>query len=257
MLKLLKFELLGNYRSYFHTYLFYLLFCIIAPFASNALQNIFIPVLGISSVAIMISVFINIIVNFCKSMFTKEGYLSHTLPYKGSVLLASKFLSAILWLCITILVLIGGILILSLLVTLRSGISVKELYSGLEMANAFIRYEMALEGFHEIFTLKRMISSGLILSLVSLIYCYMLIFMIAILVNTPIIRSYKTPIGIVLFFLITMIFDRIGIPAIENIRLLEDVMYNAALIHGIQSFIQCLICYLVSVFVMNRYLEIN
>ncbi len=256
MLKLLKYELLSHYRSYCSIYLFYLLFCLITPFISYRIQEFFIPIIGVSSVAIMISVFINIVVNFCKSMFSKEGYLMHTLPYKNSVLLGSKFLSAILWLCISSVVLLGGIALLSIAVMIKEGLSLKEIYSGLEMLNSFIRYELAMEGITLRFSLGSMLTSSLILMLEGLISTYMLIFMIAIIVNTPWIKAYKVPIGIVIFFAIKTLFGRIGFPNLDNIHLISDMMYNVALVNGVWTLICCLIFYLIGLFVMDRYLEI-
>lgn len=256
MLKLLKYEMLSHVRSYCYIYLFYLIFCLIAPFVSVGLQELFLPIIGISSVAIMVSVFINIITNFCRSMFTKEGYLTHTLPYKSSVLLGSKFISAVLWLIISSLILFGGIALLTLALMVKEGISLKEIYSGLEIMNSFLRYEMAMEGIHIHFSLGSLLISSFILALEGLISTYMLIFMIAIIVNTPWIRAYKIPIGIVLFFLILTLLDRFGLPNMEHIILLKDAMYNVALLNGIWTILKIILFYLIGLFVMDRYLEI-
>ena len=255
MLKLLKYELLSNYRNYCNIYLFYLIFCFVAPFLSHNLQDIFIPILGISSVAIMISVFVNIVISFCNSMFSKEGYLTHTLPYKTSVLLGSKFCSAILWLVITSVVLFGGIALMTGMLMMREGISLKEIYSAINAFDSFMHYELTVQGIHEVFSVKSMVLSGLIITLESLISTYMLIFMIAIIVNTPWIRSYRVPIGIVLFFVVVTVFDKLGSP-IESIHLLKDAMYNVALINGFWAIIKSLIFYFIGVFIMDRYLEI-
>ncbi len=70
------------------------------------------------------------IMNFQKSLYSDQGYLSFTLPVKGSTLLHSKVITSVVWFVVSVLVLVGSSVIVFL--TFKEDILGEETYSMVE-----------------------------------------------------------------------------------------------------------------------------
>lgn len=106
MLKLLKHELLSSYRPYLISLMVFIGVCLILPQFSSWIgiyEGLFSVVFIISTLVIFFT-YLNIIYCFYKSMFTKAGYLTLTLPVNTREVIFVKLLSALIWLAIASLV---------------------------------------------------------------------------------------------------------------------------------------------------------
>ena len=117
MLKLLKYEMIHEWRSYGIIYMIFLAVCILCPilfrdqfFATRSAMDsntmadflgmIAIMAIMIMSMAIVVSTAINLALNYRNSMFKRPGYLTLTLPVSTHQLILSKVLADILWIVV-------------------------------------------------------------------------------------------------------------------------------------------------------------
>lgn len=80
---------------------------LIQSLSMSALMLYFFALIGIACAA-----YIFVIVRFYKTMYSDEGYLTHTLPVTVHTLIIGKGLAAMIWLCITYTMLMASILFL-------------------------------------------------------------------------------------------------------------------------------------------------
>ncbi len=66
----------------------------------------------VALIAVTCAAYIFVIVRFYKTMYSDEGYLTHTLPVSVHTLIVGKGLAATIWLCITYLMLAASVLLL-------------------------------------------------------------------------------------------------------------------------------------------------
>lgn len=140
MLKLLKYEFTHSMRSFGMSYLVVLVGCAILPFLVNTtiLDNfpIIAMLFGVGFtfliLGIMIALFVNIFLNYKRSMLQRPAYLTLTLPVSNFKLVVSKILMSMIWLMISFIVFIIGILIMVLISQMMySGIDMKAIFSGI------------------------------------------------------------------------------------------------------------------------------
>lgn len=116
MLKILKYELIGSYRQYLLTFVVYLLLCIAAPLLPGAIGEFLSGLLMVAIFGIVISIFVNITTCFSRSMFSRSGYLTLTLPVSSKVLVLSKLVGAMIWSLLAFFILGFGMVMLIMLV---------------------------------------------------------------------------------------------------------------------------------------------
>lgn len=116
MLKLLKYELIGSYRQYLLTFVIYLLLCCATPFLPSVINQFLSGLLMVALFGIVISIFVNIVQHFSRSMFSRPGYLTLTLPVSSKELVFSKMIGAMIWTFAAFLILGLGFMILMMLV---------------------------------------------------------------------------------------------------------------------------------------------
>ena len=68
--------------------------------------------LVLSMVAVIIFTYVVVAVRFFKSMYSREGYLTMTLPVSSSKLLGAKVIVSLIWLVLSIVVCVGMITLL-------------------------------------------------------------------------------------------------------------------------------------------------
>lgn len=239
MLKLIKYDLLGSYRQYLLTYLCYLLLCIATPLLSDIdfVASILMIGLGILMIGLSFSISINLILNFNRSMFKRPGYLTLTLPVSSKQLLLSKIISAMIWVVATILVLLVGFFILILLIANKEGLT-------LDMMMTVIQI-----GLEELPISWQDISVTIISSIISLLASIASVYAIVTFTHTKFIKKYRAAIGILIYFLIVMVFsETIGV-------LLDDMMidWSAKAVLGFTIF-KDIIVFVGSFFLMDYFL---
>lgn len=101
-LKLFKHEMKCSYRSFLILFaITFLVSLVINPNGESFIANFAILIYGISIVTILIMCVVVIVRNYHISMFSRNSYLTHTLPVSSTMLLITKTLSALLWAAIS------------------------------------------------------------------------------------------------------------------------------------------------------------
>lgn len=194
MLKLIKYELIGSYRQYLLTFLIFIIGCIIIPLLPSGMGELISGFFMMALFGIVISIFVNIILSFNNSMFKRPGYLTLTLPVSTNQLIISKVIGAFVWSTIAGIVLLIGMIILMFIVT---NTSIGVLFEAIgELIRAFtVNIPLLLQ------ELLIMITStaALILSF----------YFTVTLTHTRFIPKYKTFIGIVGYFIVSMVLGYI------------------------------------------------
>lgn len=135
--KLLKYDLKSIYKVILIFYALALIFAIIARGLTSIDNSLIFNILGqiaagiaISmTVSAMINTFIRVWVRFINNVYKDESYLTHTLPISKKTIYLSKFLSAIITMFTTVLV-----IIICLAICYYSKSNIEGLKSMLEMA---------------------------------------------------------------------------------------------------------------------------
>ncbi|WP_027399696.1 hypothetical protein [Anaerovorax odorimutans] len=114
--KLIKYDIKSTWRDFTGVYLAILLGVILIPLIINNISNGIINfAAGFIAFAIIISVIAIMIVNLFKifntNIFSKEGYLTMTLPVKTTQIVFSKLLVSTMWMVLTGIVSIVGLII--------------------------------------------------------------------------------------------------------------------------------------------------
>ena len=112
MLKLLKYEIIESYRQYLLTFVVFLMLCAITPLVPVFISNILSILVAIAFTGIFIAIFLNVIISFNRSMYKRPGYLTLTLPVRTENLIGAKLIGSLIWVVISTLVLLIGIMIL-------------------------------------------------------------------------------------------------------------------------------------------------
>ena len=120
--KLMKYDIRSTWRDFTGIYLAILLGVIIVPIILNNAQS---QILNMSAgliaffivVAVIVVTIINLFKIFNTNVFSKEGYLTMTLPATSGQIITSKLLVSSMWIILTGLVSIAGIIIFTLIIT--------------------------------------------------------------------------------------------------------------------------------------------
>lgn len=124
--KLIKYELLAEYRKYAFLYagiLFAALTCVFFDKVMGSLGEFTIFEILSSMTAVlfvmlcfaaMVMVFVFAAMRFYKNMYRDEGYLMHTLPVKSWQHIVAKIISAYIWTILSVIVIILGVCILGI-----------------------------------------------------------------------------------------------------------------------------------------------
>ena len=113
--KLCKHELKCSYRSFLVLYAIVMVAALLMnPRNEGMITNIAAIVYIIMSVVMFIMCVVVIIKNYSNSMFSRNSYLTHTLPVTSTQLLLTKILSAVFWIIVSVFVLFLSMLIIGL-----------------------------------------------------------------------------------------------------------------------------------------------
>jgi len=119
--KLIKYDIKSTWRDFTGIYLAILLGVIILPFIFNKVNNDFIYITGgFIAFGIIIAVIVITIISLFKifntNVYSKQGYLTLTLPVTSRQILTSKLIVSTMWIVSTMVVSMIGLLIFALLI---------------------------------------------------------------------------------------------------------------------------------------------
>lgn len=225
--KLLKYELKSTSRMMGVLYLAVLVVAAVVGFIARgmilgATQGNAIAVVisgliyGLLIVALMIVTIVMVLQRFYKNLLKGEGYLMHTLPVPTWMLVASKVISSLIWILLSIAVLFVSIFVLVLTGMLGNG-----LFSVTDIDWASIDWT-------NIFKLFRESAGEVIMSIVAVI---IQIVRIVLLVYTAMAigvaaKSHKVFYSVLTFIIILIIMGIIG--TVTNISLIDMLSGSAA-----------------------------
>lgn len=120
--KLIKYDIRSTWRDFAGVYMAILLGVIIVPLLLNNVGNEFVSMFaGFISMSIVIATIVIMIVNLFKifntNVFSKEGYLTMTLPVTPKQIVISKMLVSVMWIILTGIVSVIGIFIFALIIS--------------------------------------------------------------------------------------------------------------------------------------------
>lgn len=234
MLKLLKYEIIESYRQYLLTFVVFLMLCAITPLVPMFISNILSILVAIAFVGIFIAIFLNVIISFNRSMYKRPGYLTLTLPVRTEKLIGAKLIGSLIWVVISTLVLMIGIMIL---------IMTTGEVSFLEFT------EVTRYSFTYIFNHFDVIAMKLVDALAAIITLILSFYLVITFTKTKFVPKYKTVVGIALYF--------IGWILITNILIRFSIANINALMSIVLSVFLSVIFYAATVYLINHQIEVE
>ncbi|MCQ2597298.1 MAG: hypothetical protein MJ181_05560 [Treponema sp.] len=117
--KLIKHEFKNTYKVMLAVYAAYILLTLLGSLSSynlskgsaepNFLTISVIIFYVLSCVAVYISTFVYICIRYYKTMYSTQGYLTHTLPVKGITIFNAKLIVSTIWMIVSVLVLMVSV----------------------------------------------------------------------------------------------------------------------------------------------------
>lgn len=222
--KLIKHEIRHTFRSISMIYIIVAVIAGVMLLSSiagiNAIKALSTGVLLISGFVMIAITVLSIIRNFYETLYDRQGYLSFTLPVKGSHLLFSKIVVSVLWL-VCAMVLMGLIYFLMYLsVTGENGIEALGLLKNIFEEN----------GLSELLP-----SKGLVAELLILVAVYILVEMLSLIgfiyfsvtvANTRPLQAHPKMYGIMVFLGTYIVVQAISNPIKEHFPLALHVSQN-------------------------------
>lgn len=195
--KLCKHELKCSYRSFLVLYAIVMVAALLMnPRNEGMITNIAAIVYIIMSVVMFIMCVVVIIKNYSNSMFSRNSYLTHTLPVTSTQLLLTKILSAVFWIIVSVFVLFLSMLIIGLRV---SGFDISAITETLQQ---FFSTVIAVDSLLYLFYM-----------IVGTAESVALVYLVMNITHTTYVPRYRTAVAILLYILISWIlsfvFDRI------------------------------------------------
>ena len=207
MLKLMKYEFIHSYRTFFISFITFLGACILMPFIMNGILSD-IPILSILlalgfSVLIMgiiIALFVSIVINYDRSMFKRPAYLTLTLPVSTTELIIAKVLTTILWLIIAVFVFIIGTYFMGLVSAfLNDSLSMSSIIDGIRIFGKMFWEYLSTQPLNLLANILYVI--GELLMLVGGIYVTMTI------VHTKWFRKHRLIYGLIIYIVLNFIIE--------------------------------------------------
>lgn len=219
LIKLIKHDLKSSYRDLFPLYAGLLLFALIAAISVNPNRQWLSVVTVLPFVALFIATSVilslTIIKLFTSRLYSREGYLTFTLPVSTLDTFLSKIITATLWIFLTLFVYALASSLFALIWTyVNWGLIEPE----------FVRFEAywnMIDWSTLIPEALRLISLSLPHMLINLFFGSTLMLVTVVFVNTSYVTSKKLLIGIIVYLVLSFIFNNI------NVNLMSDwLIYN-------------------------------
>ena len=234
MLKLLKYEIIESYRQYLLTFVVFLMLCAIAPLVPVFISNILSILVAIAFTGIFIAIFLNVIISFNRSMYKRPGYLTLTLPVRTENLIGAKLIGSLIWVVISTLVLLIGIMILVMATGEVSLLEVIEL-----TRNSFTYIVDHLGNIVMEFVNAMIAMATIILSF----------YLVITFTKTKFVPKYKTVSGIALYF--------IGWILIANLLMKLPIASDDMLVSIALCIVLSVIFYIATVYLINHQIEVE
>lgn len=215
--KLIKHDIISTRNEFLGIYLAYLLLALVSPFvllnSPDWIASLIVLVIIGALITMVVITALAIIRLFQKRLFSYEGYLTWTLPVSVKTNLLSKVIVALLWYITTFIVIWVGVLLFASISLLLSG----EFQSTMAVINQLM-IQTGLIG--------KLLQAMVVLvpqTLVANIYSIMVLLFVITLVHTAWIKKGRLAIGIVLYFVISLMFGTLssalitGLPITTNI----------------------------------------
>ncbi|MEA5027150.1 MAG: hypothetical protein VB012_05805 [Erysipelotrichaceae bacterium] len=203
-MNLVKHDLRASYRDLFPLYIGLLCFAILAAFTirnDNWLSIITVlPFFGLFIATIVILV-ITVIKLFTSRLYSKEGYLTFTLPVSTLDIFISKIITAFIWIILTTFVYLLASVIFGGILSLLNWNSIKEMIGQYTIYWNRINWSLFISGF------LKMMALALPQLLVSIAYGCSIILVAVVVVNTSYVSKYKLAIGILIWLGISIILS--------------------------------------------------
>lgn len=195
--KLCKHELKCSYRSFLVLYAIVMVAALLMnPESDGMITNIAAFVYIVMSVVMFIMCIVVIIKNYSNSMFSRNSYLTHTLPVTNTQLLLTKILSAVFWIMVSLFVLFISLLIVGLRVTGFDFSAINEVIQ--EFFSTIIAVDTLLYLFYLIIGTAESVA---------------LVYLVMNITHTTYVPRYRTAVAILLYILISwilsFIFDQV------------------------------------------------
>jgi hypothetical protein len=220
LIKLIKHDIKSSYRDLFPLYAGLLLFALIAAISVNPEREWLsvITVLPFFALFIATSVILTltIIKLFTNRLYSKEGYLTFTLPVSTLETFLSKIITATLWILLTLFVYF-------LATSLFAGLWTYLNWSLIEVE--FVRFEVywnQIPWNTIIPAALRVISISLPHMFVNILFGCSLILITVVFVNTSYITNNKLLIGIIVYLVLSFIFNNININFMSDWLIYKD-----------------------------------
>ena len=207
LIKLIKHDIKSSYRDLFPLYLGLLLFAVIAAVSVNPEREWLSVVTILPFFALFIAttviLTITVIKLFTNRLFSKEGYLTFTLPVTTLETFMSKIITAVLWTFLTFLVYV-------LATSLFTGIWVALNWNNVQyVLNEYRPYWDSIPWNTIIPEVLRLISISLPQVIASFVYSSALMLVSVVFVNTSYVTSKKLAIGIVVYLVLNFVFSNL------------------------------------------------
>lgn len=235
MLKLIKYEMIHTYRSFALVYALFIIGCIAVPFLPIDFGLIVSSFIILIVLGIIISVFVTIAKNYSTSMFKKPGYLTLTLPLNTHEIIIAKVISSVIWIFISTIIMVIGLVVSSFGLSAEVGVTFN-----LSILIENIVQSLKLIGLEWVI---KTVLLGVIEAVSGVLGIYALITVL----QTKYTRSNKGLAGIVIFVIYAYISFLINVqfPFISEWGLMPVLV------------IQSVLFYIVTVFVIDKKLEID
>ena len=251
MLKLIKYDIMQNYHIYVVEYAIYLILCLVLPFLPNNLSAI-VSMFMVFFVTIVILFNIGtIIYNYYQSMFGKQAYLTLTLPYNSHELFASKVLAAFLWIMISVLVLLFGVAIITIIMGFQYA-DIQEFFELVRLSSdIFIAFFISAD-----------FLQAILVMFISILAFVITGFTLCTVVQTKYTRKNKMMWLVGIFFVASMIYNYLHI-VIANTNWYQQMYYMLQgalgfwLTESLGSLIWLIIAYFINVYILEHMVEIQ
>ena len=193
MINLMKYEIIRSYKWYLMMFVIYLLSCALVPYLPNGyIKNVGIDIVMLEMVVLLLAIFLISVIQFYRTMFTKQAYFTLTLPYKYTTIVCAKITVAAIWVILGFAVLAAGVWILS--ITYLQNLGLNDFFYNLVIN--FIQFMFSL--FNSEFWLKAVFAV-----MIELVQFLIIMLLIITAVQTRLTRKYRILIAIIIFVVLT------------------------------------------------------
>lgn len=249
MIKLIKYELIHSYRTYTLAFLIYIILSIVVPITFHTgyeITSIFLIGFVFLAIIMFCTLFIGIIYQYYKSMFSKCGYLTLTLPFNTHELIVSKIIATLIWFIIAMAVFLLGVVLFGAII------------SGVNLLDISIN----MSDIDELFSLT--VLKNIISFVISVLYTITSLFVVVTLVHTKFFRKRRLLWGISIYIVMSLIIDYLfslgSFSLYSNFDFMNGIIYKQETSPMIVTIVNLLfigIFYFTTVYLIDHQIELD